>query len=257
MGIARSILYKYNDLTYLRQANTFQLISLTFTFICHVYHMIIYLEYQVLLILLFNLFFGAASTYNLVSSYKLPEVQTLVNHSHATCQLYWLCFVLLFCVYLIVLSYYRAFGSLANSSFITLFVLYILNLVLLVVSWTVLYDLRKVTFSDCSERDESNYLEQFDARLKNKVTRGDSEHQLVFVRKTSNCKNYEILTDVQSVKKDRTVVDPKIVRNGVNQKVATFPSRDSDTDYNTKSKQEMEYSSFFEPNPELGDPNQQ
>ena len=256
MGLARSILKKYNDLTFLRQADVFQLSTLTFTFICYVYHMSVYLEYQVLLILLFNMCFIASATYNLVSSYSQPEVQTLGNYSHATCQLYWLCFVVLFCLYLVLLSYYRAFGTLANNAFTALFVLYIIDLVVLIISWIVLWDLRRVTFSDCSERDESNYLEQFDPRLKNNLNRGDSERQLGLGRKNSNRKNYEISTDVKFVKTDKPTASPRVVMNRDKKVVTGFKESASDTDFRSHSKREMEYSAFYEANPELADTNQ-
>lgn len=249
MGLVRNLFKKYDDLIFLKQGLLIQTGILLFGLICNLYHLAIYAESHIIIFFVFNFFYFGFSISNLVQIFFKPEVQTYQNFSHVLCLLYWVAFSFVLNLYLIALTYYRSFGAVANSSFIGVFIFDIFNAIFQVIAFIVLLDLKNTVTSKLSERDCSNFIEDFASNNKNKKV-GEVDLDLSgdapLVRKNSGRQNYTITTEMENIAKASGALEPRIVLNKEKKVVSSSRIKISDENFPSKLQEQLGNSNLLQ-----------
>lgn len=256
MGLARTVFKKLTDLTYLKLSLFFQLGSLLLLTIVSVWHIVVLYEVFVLISIIFDMCYLLGTVYMIVELYKVSETQNYENHQFTECQAYWNIFQFVYLLFVIGNTYFRAFGALSNSSFAPIFAFYIVTLVVFVLNFILMLDSIQVTTSDCSDGSGINYLEEYDERLRKQHARMDDDESDVKLSKgpgarkrNSDRKNYIYSNEMIVMGEQLQAEAPKIRLSKDKKVISQSGSKFSDTDYNTKSKKEHEYSNLLVSDP--------
>lgn len=201
MAIVRNLFKNQSDNSLIKISMTVLFAVTTFTCICNIYHLVVYLEAQALAFLIFQLLYLITILVSFFEVMQAKETQTFENFTMLTCIYYWSITTTLFLAYFFVETLFRAFISDANTSFIGVFVLYLVDLICSAFLVLLFRDLRDCAQSSASSKNGSDYLEQFDRRLKNtRLSEGKDADLPPSSKRSSIKKTYTISTDKEFVK---------------------------------------------------------
>lgn len=256
MGLGRTVFKKLNDLTYLKLSLFFQLGSLLLLTIVSIWHIVVLYEVFVLLSIIFDMIYLLGTVYMIFEVYKVSETQNYENHQFTECQAYWNIFQFVYLLFVIGNTYFRAFGALSNASFTPIFVFYIVTLIVFVLNFILMLDSIQVTTSECSDNSGINYLEEYDEKLRKQHARVEDDENdsrlskgLNSRKRNSDRKDYIFSNEMVVMGEELQPEAPKIRLSKDKKVISQNGSKVSDTDYNTKSKKEQEYSNLLASDP--------
>lgn len=252
MGLVRKLFSKATDAVYLKVVLGVQLGALTFSSALFIWHLVVDFQGGVLLFLLADLAFLLAAVFLTVRFFQTKEIRNYENFSFATCQAYWCFFQLFLVAILAVFTGFRAFGANSSSKYAPLFAFYLIDLLVLGVASAGLWELREVTVGQWSSFRGDNYLEDFDPTTRMAVgarTASFREQETVVRGQTRG--NYSFSTHVLNLGPGSPNDQPKIRLSKEKKVVSHDQLKASDTDFNSRSKQEIERSISFHSDPEL------
>ena len=107
----------------------------------------------------FNLFYAIFGLVVLMLFNQREEVQAYENYVYASSRQAFNFVNLFALLYLIIVGGFWIFGDANRTDFLSVFVLNIISCIYMLISFYLLHELKKVTLSNASATDDSNYLE--------------------------------------------------------------------------------------------------